>query len=131
MLNSALDVVVTDWVAVLGIGSEISTWYANLAEWHKVLSTTSADMVAGYRSVSEGRSAANESYLVHQNDQFSSDYPHAWLQMLDLVPMSNTMTRREVIVKLADVADGLAAELSSIGSRTRPTTGNHVGWWRE
>ncbi|MCE2723411.1 MAG: glycosyltransferase family 4 protein [Burkholderiales bacterium] len=115
MLNSALDVVVTDWVAVLGIGSEISTWYANLAEWHKVLSTTSADMVAGYRSVSEGRSAANESYLVHQNDQFSSDYPHAWLQMLDLVPMSNTMTRREVI--------------RQVGGFTEAESLQRMWWW--
>lgn len=97
MLNAALDGVATEWVAVLGIGSEISTWYANLAGWHKTLSTSDAEMVAGYRSVSEGRSAANESFLTHQNDGFSSDYPHAWLQMLDLVPMCNTMIRRDLI----------------------------------
>lgn len=115
MLNSALDVVVTDWVAVLGIGSEISTWYANLAEWHKVLSTTSADMVAGYRSVSEGRSAANESFLTHQNDGFSSDHPHAWLQMLDLVPMSNSMMRRELI--------------RQVGGFTEAASLQRMWWW--
>jgi glycosyltransferase involved in cell wall biosynthesis len=115
MLNTALNDVTTDWVAVLGIGSEVSTWYANLAKWHQVLSTTNADMVAGYRSVSEGRSAANESFLTHQNDGFSSDYPHAWLQMLDLVPMSNTMMRRELI--------------RQVGGFTEAASLQRMWWW--
>jgi glycosyltransferase involved in cell wall biosynthesis len=115
MLNAALDDIATGWVAVLGIGTEISTWYSNLAEWHKVLSATNAEMVAGYRSVSEGRSAANESFLTHQNDGFSSDYPHAWLQMLDLVPMSNTMTRRDLI--------------RQVGGFTEAASLQRMWWW--
>lgn len=115
MLNAALDDVTSEWVAVLGIGTEISTWYSNLAEWHTVLSTTDAEMIAGYRSVSEGRSAANESFLTHQSDGFSSDYPHAWLQMLDLVPMSNSMTRRELI--------------RQVGGFTEAASLQRMWWW--
>ncbi|MFM8896304.1 MAG: hypothetical protein ACKOE2_13280, partial [Actinomycetales bacterium] len=91
------------------------TWYANLAAWLDILVSMPADAVSGYRSASDGRSAANESYLVHQNDQFSSDYPHAWLQMLDLVPMSNTMTRREVI--------------RQVGGFTEAESLQRMWWW--
>jgi glycosyltransferase involved in cell wall biosynthesis len=93
MLNQCVGGLDTEWFALLGIGSEISTWYSNLTQWREQLGVSHATMIAGYRSRSEGRTAANESYLVHQNDQFSSDYPHAWLQMLDLVPMCNAFVR--------------------------------------
>ncbi len=97
MLNAVLDDIHGEWLALMGVGSEVSTWYSNLVAWHDTLAATTATMVVGYRSVSEGRAAANESYLVHQDDGFSSDYPHAWLQMLDLVPMGNTMLRRDFL----------------------------------
>ena len=100
MLNAVLDEVVTDWLAVLGIGSEISTWYSNLAAWQPVLAVAATPLVAGYRSHADGRTAANESWLVHQDDEFSSDYPHAWLQMLDLVPVGNTLIRHDFLRKM-------------------------------
>ncbi|MCA2997829.1 MAG: glycosyltransferase family 4 protein [Rhodocyclaceae bacterium] len=115
MANAAVEMIDSSWCAFLGIGSEISTWYANLAAWRDILVSMPADAVSGYRSASDGRSAANESYLVHQNDQFSSDYPHAWLQMLDLVPMSNTMTRREVI--------------RQVGGFTEAESLQRMWWW--
>jgi len=110
MLNTVLDEVEADWLAVLGIGSEISTWYSNLAAWQPVLGAAEAPMVAGYRSHSEGRTAANESWLVHQDDQFSSDYPYAWLQMLDLVPMGNTMIRRDLLRELGGFTEAPALQ---------------------
>ena len=117
MLNAVLDEVSTKWLAVLGIGSEISAWYSNLAAWRDALVAAPAltPMVAGYRSHTEGRSAANESWLVHQDDQFSSDYPHAWLQMLDLVPMCNSMVRRDL--------------LRDIGGFTEAPTLQRMWWW--
>ncbi|MFM7461602.1 MAG: hypothetical protein ACKO15_12295, partial [Burkholderiales bacterium] len=115
MANAAVEMIDSGWCAFLGIGSEISTWYANLATWRDILVSTPTDAISGYRSASDGRSAANESYLVHQNDQFSSDYPHAWLQMLDLVPMSNTMTRREVI--------------RQVGGFTEAESLQRMWWW--
>ena len=115
MLNAVLDDVSTPWLAILGVGSEISTWYSNLAAWQSTLAAASAPIVAGYRSHSEGRTAANESWLVHQDDQFSSDYPHAWLQMLDLVPMGNSMIRREF--------------LRELGGFTEAPTLQRMWWW--
>ena len=117
MLNAVLDEVSTAWLVVLGIGTEISTWYSNLAAWHDALVAAPAltPLVAGYRSHTEGRTAANESWLVHQDDQFSSDYPHAWLQMLDLVPMCNSMVRRDF--------------LREIGGFTEAPTLQRMWWW--
>ena len=105
LLNSVLDEVTTDWLCVLGIGSEVSTWYSNLPRWHDLLPSVTTPMIAGYRSHSEGRSAANESYLVHQDDAFSSDYPHAWLQMLDLVPLCNSMLRVDFLREMGGFSD--------------------------
>lgn len=115
MLNAVLDEVSTEWLAILGIGSEISTWYSNLAAWQNTLPMANAPVIAGYRSHSEGRTAADESWLVHQDDQFSSDYPHAWLQMLDLVPMGNTMIRRDFLRKT--------------GGFTEAPTLQRMWWW--
>jgi len=95
LANAALVKVNTIALGFVTLGSEISTRYANrdalLSPLLAPLSTSHATMVAGYRSAGDGRAAAHQSYLVHQDDQFSSAYPHAWLQMLDLVPMTNTM----------------------------------------
>ena len=110
LLNSVLDEVTTDWLCVLGIGSEISTWYSNLPRWHDLLPSVTTPMIAGYRSHSEGRSAANESYLVHQDDAFSSDYPHAWLQMLDLVPLCNSMLRVDFLREMGGFSDAPALQ---------------------
>ncbi|MFN5542489.1 MAG: glycosyltransferase family 4 protein [Betaproteobacteria bacterium] len=115
MANAAAELLSASWLAFLGIGSEISTWYSNLSAWRDILAATSAEAIAGYRSASEGRSAANESYLVHQNDQFSSDYPHAWLQMLDLVPMCNVFVRH--------------ALLRRIGGFTEAAVMQRMWWW--
>ncbi len=115
LINATIDLFSAEWVAVLGIGSEVSTWYSNLPAWREALAATTTDAIAGYRSVSEGRSAANESYLVHQNDQFSSDYPHAWLQMLDLVPMCNTFVRR--------------ALLREVGGFSEAAVMQRMWWW--
>jgi hypothetical protein len=52
---------------------------------------------------------------VHQNDQFSSDYPHASLQMLDLVPMCNVFVRH--------------ALLRRIGGFTEAAVMQRMWWW--
>ncbi len=97
MCNRALEQVETTWFCVMAVGSEVSTWYVNDDERRTALATTHEAMQAGYRSDREGRSAREESWLVHQSDGFSSDYPHAWLQMLDLVPMTNSMVRSQTV----------------------------------
>jgi hypothetical protein len=63
MANAAAERLSASWLAFLGIGSEISTWYSNLSAWRDILAATSAEAIAGYRSASEGRSAANESSI--------------------------------------------------------------------
>jgi glycosyltransferase involved in cell wall biosynthesis len=91
LANAALAAVNTAALGFVTLGSEVSTRYANRDALCTHLSSADAAMVAGYRSAGDGRSTDDQSYLVHQDDQFSSAYPHAWLQMLDLVPMTNTM----------------------------------------
>jgi glycosyltransferase involved in cell wall biosynthesis len=91
LANAALAEVNTTALGFVTLGSEISTRYANRDALCAHLSTSGSAAVAGYRSAGDGRAADHQSYLVHQDDQFSSAYPHAWLQMLDLVPMTNTI----------------------------------------
>lgn len=119
MVNRALRAVQTDAFSVVAIGAEISTWYANRdAMLNAMLHVTcdqQAMLVAGYRGAAEGRTAANESYLVHQDDQFSSDYPHAWLQMLDLVPMANCLVR--------------TTHARALGGMTEAAALQRLWWW--
>ncbi len=89
MVNRALDLVATESFGIVTIGCEVSTWFANRQGLVDGLRTNRTLIAAGYRGAGETRSILNESFLVHQDDPFSSAYPHAWLQMLDLVPMSN------------------------------------------
>ncbi len=112
MVNRVFAAVTTDLVGFVSIGSEISTWYANLPMLTAALRNQgdSPTMVAGYRGPGEARTAANESFLVHPDDQFSSDYPHAWLQMLDLVPMSNSLLSVELIRSLGGFSDAAAMQ---------------------
>jgi glycosyltransferase involved in cell wall biosynthesis len=94
MMNAALAEIKTAACGVLSICAEVSTWFANRAALCLGLGaglSNNTQMVAGYRGSGEARTASNESYLVHQDDHFSSDYPYAWLQMLDLVPMTNAL----------------------------------------
>lgn len=118
MLNHALDAVTTPWLCVFGITTEVSTWVANLDKWDTPLDTCTTAMMAGYRSAVEGRRVQNrpgESHRVHQDDGFSSDYPHAWLQMLDLVPMSNAMVSIDALRKMG-------------GATTAPSL-QRMWWW--
>jgi glycosyltransferase involved in cell wall biosynthesis len=108
LLNRALEAVDTAWFTVFAVGSEVSTWYGTLdARLAAIAQATQsgASMLAGYRSHLEGRTAANESWLVHQDDGFSSDYPNAWLQMLDLVPMTNACVRRDAVARFGGFTD--------------------------
>jgi glycosyltransferase involved in cell wall biosynthesis len=110
MCNRALEQVETTWFCVMAVGSEVSTWYVHDDERRTALATTHEAMQAGYRSDREGRSEQEESWLVHQSDGFSSDYPHAWLQMLDLVPMTNSMLRSQVARALGGFTEAPALQ---------------------
>lgn len=112
MVNRVFAAVTTDLVGFVSIGSEISTWYANLPGLTAALQNQGVlpGMAAGYRGPGEARTAANGSFLVHQDDQFSSDYPHAWLQMLDLVPMSNSLISAKLIRSLGGFSDAAAMQ---------------------
>ncbi len=112
MVNRALDLVTTGTVGIVAIGCEISTWFANQAALHDALSARNTQIAAGYRGQGETRNTKNESFLVHQSDQFSSDYPHAWLQMLDLVPMSNCLVNTAFVRRLGGFSE--AREMQSM-----------------
>ncbi len=94
LINRALVEVKTEWVSFCWPGTEVSTWYANKNDLLEAGIARNANIVAGYRGSGENRLQAvgsTESMLVHPDDGFSSDYPRAWLQMLDLVPMANAI----------------------------------------
>ncbi len=110
MANAALTKVNTHALGFVTLGSEISTRYANRDALCAHLSTADSAMVAGYRSQGDGRATDNQSYLVHQDDQFSSAYPHAWLQMLDLVPMTNTMLTTSMCRQLGGFTESRAMQ---------------------
>ena len=110
MVNRALALVATDAVGLVAIGTEISTWYANQHDLSNAMAINSARMVAGYRGSGEARMSPQESWRVHQDDQFSSDYPHAWLQMLDLVPMANALIDTTFIRQLGGFTEAPAMQ---------------------
>ncbi len=112
MVNRACEFVRTPLVGMVSIGAEISTWYANLAGLTAAFSAEGVPpgMASGYRGAGEARTAANESFFTHPDDAFSSDYPHAWLQMLDLVPMSNSMISADLIGTLGGFSEAPAMQ---------------------
>ena len=100
LINRALVEIKTEWVSFCWPGTEVSTWYANKNDLLEAGIARHANIVAGYRGAGESRLQAvgsTESILVHPDDGFSSDYPRAWLQMLDLVPMANAIVRTAFI----------------------------------
>jgi glycosyltransferase involved in cell wall biosynthesis len=115
LANQAAQTITSDFVALIGVGSEVSTWYANLPAWGTFMQESPAQMIAGYRSPTDSRLDPAESHLVHQDDPFSSEYPHAWLQMLDLVPMSNTLIP--------------TSQLCQFGGFTEAATMQRLWWW--
>ena len=103
LANRAMTEVKTNWVSFCWPGTEISTWYANKAELLQGAIARHANIVAGYRGSGEARLKAvnsTESHLTHPVDSFSSDYPHAWLQMLDLVSMANALLSSDLVRQL-------------------------------
>jgi glycosyltransferase involved in cell wall biosynthesis len=113
MMNVALAEIKTVACSVLSIGAEVSTWFANRAELCLGLGaglSNNIQMVSGYRGSGEARTVNNESYLVHQDDHFSSDYPHAWLQMLDLVPMTNTLMRVDLLRRVGGFSEAASLQ---------------------
>jgi hypothetical protein len=115
LLNRALHEVHSPWLCVFGLTTEVSTWVGNIDKWDQLLATSHAVMMAGYRGGVEGRQTTLDTHRVHQSDGFSSDYPHAWLQMLDLVPMSNAMMRTDA--------------LRLIGGATEARRMQRMWWW--
>lgn len=110
LANRAVAAVKTDWVSFCWPGTEISTWYANKAELLTGALVRNANIIAGYRGAGESRLQAigsTESQLVHPDDGFSSDYPHAWLQMLDLVPMANALVKTDFVRRLGFTENAL------------------------
>jgi len=100
LINHVIAHISSEWVSFCWPGTEVSTWYANKAGLLQAGRERRANIVAGYRGPGESRLQANhsvESFLVHPDDGFSSDYPQAWLQMLDLVPMANALVRTAFI----------------------------------
>ncbi len=89
LIGTILNKLGTPLMSIVSIGTEVSTWFANAAALTSSAKNESVAITAGYRGSGEARGLANESYLVSPEDAFSSDYPHAWLQMLDLVPYAN------------------------------------------
>ncbi len=77
-------------------GVEVSTWFANKAALLAQARNQNAGLVCGYRGSGERRRFAHQSYLTHPDDGFAPDAPRAWLQMLDLVPMANSVLRRSM-----------------------------------
>ncbi len=110
MVNRALDLVATEHFGIVTIGCEVSTWYANHRDLTNGVRENGASIAAGYRGPGETRSSGNESFLVHQDDPFSSAYPHAWLQMLDLVPMSNCVISLTLIRTLGRFSEAPALQ---------------------
>jgi glycosyltransferase involved in cell wall biosynthesis len=115
MVNHALPAIRTTAFSVVAIGCEVSTWYANRATLEVAMDESGAPLVAGYRGSAEARTSANESWLVHQEDQFSSDYPHAWLQMCDLVPTANALIN--------------TVALRAIGGMSEAPALQRMWWW--
>ena len=118
LINHVIADISTEWVSFCWPGTEVSTWYANKAALLKAGRASQANIVAGYRGPGESRLASTnsvESFLVHPDDGFSSDYPHAWLQMLDLVPMANAIVRNAFIREIG-------------GFTTNPQLQRHF-WW--
>ena len=117
LCNHALAQIDTEWVSFCWPGTEVSTWYANKRELLAGGLERQANIIVGYRGAGESRLAATdstESMLVHPADGFSSDYPHAWLQMLDLVPMANALLRTDFV--------------RQTGFTTNPLLQRHF-WW--
>ncbi len=110
MVNQALNLAGTDLVGIVAIGCEVSTWYANQGGLVDAMRADGSLMAAGYRGPGETRSAANEPFLVHHDDPFSSAYPYAWLQMLDLVPMSNCVISTALIRTLGGFSEAPAMQ---------------------
>ncbi|NJR71743.1 MAG: hypothetical protein HC782_00760 [Gammaproteobacteria bacterium] len=115
LANKAFEVVDTATFSFVMLGTEISTVYANRDALLAHCTTTNATLVAGYRSAGDGCLTSAQSFLVHQDDQFSSAYPHAWLQMLDLVPMGNMLIT--------------TARCRQLGGFTEAKAMQRMWWW--
>jgi glycosyltransferase involved in cell wall biosynthesis len=109
LVNAALTHVTADTINIVTLGTEISTWHFNKPALRSAM-MHGAPMAAGYRSEKENRQSSDESHLVAQRDGFSSDYPHAWLQMLDLVPMSNAIIATKFVRELGGFSEATAMQ---------------------
>jgi hypothetical protein len=109
LANAALPLVTAHTINFVALGTEIATWHSNKPTLRASM-MHGAPMAAGYRSEKESRQSPHESHLVTQSDGFSSDYPHAWLQMLDLVPMSNTIIATKLVRELGGFSEAAAMQ---------------------
>jgi glycosyltransferase involved in cell wall biosynthesis len=105
LLNQALAASDAQWVSILPIGAEASTWYANQTALIDAANSRHVHFVAGYRGPGERRRWHTQSYLTHPDDGFSPAYPRAWLQMLDLVPMANALMARAWLQSLGGFSE--------------------------
>ncbi len=115
LANHALITVTSASFSLLSIGADVNIWFINKPLLLAAMIEKKSVVVAGYRGPGESREADHESFLVNQQDGFSSQYPHAWLQMLDLVPTCNTILQTNFVRKM--------------GGFTKAATFQRMWWW--